>query len=102
MFHIAINTNPVFEDGSAEGNLEIENVPNNRYAMLVRIVRSDTGEQIYDSGLIDPNYHIQEDSLSVDLPAGDYPAAATFYAYDMETEEEIGSAGCEITITVLN
>ena len=35
MFHIAINTNPVFEDGSAEGNLEIENVPNNRYACLL-------------------------------------------------------------------
>jgi hypothetical protein len=101
MFHISINTSPVFQDGTSEGNLEIENVPNNLYSMVVRITLDDTGEQVYDSGLIDPNYHIQNDVLSSDLDAGEYPALATFTAYDTESQEEIGSTACEITIHVL-
>jgi hypothetical protein len=102
MFHISINPSPVFQDGASEGNLEIENVPNNRYSMLVRITLADTGDEVYDSGLIDPNYHIQKDVLSEELAAGEYPAVASFYAYDTETHEEIGSTACEITMHVLN
>lgn len=102
MFHISINTNPVFSDGTAEGNLEIENVPNNRYSMIVQITLNDTGETIYDSGLIDPNYHVQMDVLDRDLEPGEYPATAVFYAYDMDTLEEVGSTACQITIMVLN
>lgn len=102
MFHIAINTSPVFADGAAEGNLEIENVPNNRYSMIVRITLDDTGEMVYDSGLIDPNYHIQRDKLNKELEAGEYPATAAFYAYDPETMQEAGSTACEITLIVLN
>ena len=102
MFHIAINTQPVFTDGTAEGNLEIENVPNNRYAMAVQIVKKDDGEELYNSGLIRPNYHIQRDALEVDLDAGTYPATAVFHAYDLESGEEIGSAACEMVITVLD
>jgi hypothetical protein len=101
MFHISINTTPVFPDGESEGNLEIENVPNNHYSMVVQIALQDSGEQVYDSGLIEPNYHIQKDVLETDLDAGEYPAVATFHAYDMETQEEIGSTACELTMYVL-
>jgi hypothetical protein len=101
MFHISINTNPVFQDGTSEGNLEIENVPNNLYSMIVTITLDDTGEQVYDSGLIEPNYHIQKDVLAVDLDAGEYPAVATFTAYDTETQAEVGSTACELTLYVL-
>jgi hypothetical protein len=102
MFHIAINGFPVFETGTSEGNLEIENVPNNHYSMDVQIALSDTGELIYESGLIEPNYHIQSDTLSKALEAGEYPCTATFKAYDTDTKQEIGSTGCEITVYVLN
>jgi hypothetical protein len=102
MFHISINTNPVFNDGKSEGNLEIENVPNNLYSMDVQITLKDSGELVYDSGLLEPNYHIQNDTLSKELEAGEYPAVATFYAYDTDTQDEIGSTGCEITMYVLN
>jgi hypothetical protein len=101
MFHISINTTPVFADGESEGNLEIENVPNNHYSMVVQIALQDSGEQVYDSGLIEPNYHIQKDVLEKDLDAGEYAAVATFHAYDMETQDEIGSTACEMMIYVL-
>ena len=102
MFHIAINSDPVFEDGASEGNLEIENVPANLYLMRVEITRQDTGELIYSTKYIEPNNHIQNARLDVDLEAGDYPANVVFYAYSIQTQEEIGSAGCEITIHVKN
>ena len=102
MFHIVINPEPVFHDGKAEGNLEIENVPNNRYAMSVQLLLKDSKEEIYDSGLIYPNYHIQKDSLAKDLDAGTYETMAIFRAYDQETEKEIGSTSCEIIIRILN
>jgi hypothetical protein len=102
MFHISINTSPIFDDGASEGNLEIENVPNNLYAMLVTITLDDTGEVVYNSGLIYPNYYIQYDKLSVNLAKGEYPATAVFSAYDTETQEHIGDAAGQITIVVKN
>jgi hypothetical protein len=102
MFHVSMNCNPVFTDGKSEGNLEIENVPNNRYSMDVQITLKDSGELVYDSGLIEPNYHIQKDTLSKELEAGEYPAIATFLAYDTDTQEEVGSTSCEITMYILN
>ncbi|MBS6397415.1 MAG: hypothetical protein KH452_09750 [Clostridiales bacterium] len=69
--------------------------------MIVQISLSDTGEMVYDSGLVEPNYHIQTDALSVDLDSGEYPAEAVFYAYDLESLEEVGSVSCQITIHIL-
>lgn len=102
MLHIAINEDPVFEDGESEGNLKIENVPGNQYTMRVEINLNETGELVYDSGLIDPNYHIQSDSLAVNLDAGQYPATATFYAYDIDTMTEVGTVAVTITLHILN
>ena len=90
------------EGKSEEGNLEIENVPANLYLMRVEITRQDTGEVIYSTKYIEPNNHIQNAKLDVDLEAGDYPADVVFYAYSTQTQEEIGSAGCKITVHVKN
>lgn len=98
--NISINTNPVFAHGAALGTLRIENSPANRYDQVVAIVRDDTGEEIYNSGLLPPNYHIQEDVLSVVLEAGDYPCTVTFTAYDAE-QNVVGAANAKVVITVL-
>ena len=96
MFNISINTAPT------EGPLQIEHVPGNRYLMQVLITLDDTGELIYETGLIEPNHHIQSAKLDVELEKGEYLATAVFNAYDPETEEYIGSAGAKLTITVLS
>lgn len=102
MFNISISSLVEFADGTSEGDLRIENVPGNHYLMRVFIIRDDNGEQIYETDLIEPNYHIQSDTLDVDLPAGTYPCTAVFYAYDPETEDEIGQAAAQITVHVLD
>lgn len=102
MFHIAINSNPVFANGRSEGSLEIENVPGNRYLMRVEIMLDDTGETVYSTKYIEPNSHIQTAALDVELKKGEYPATAVFRAYDPESLAEAGSVSSQITIIVLN
>ena len=100
MFNISINPEIIMESGGSDAELRIENVPGNRYLMSVQITLDDTGEVIYTSGLIEPNYHIQSAPLAVKLAEGTYNATATFTAHDPDTEAEVGTAGAKITITV--
>ena len=89
-----------YESGKDEAELRIENVPGNHYLMKVQITLDETGEVIYTSGLIEPNYHVQTAPLDKELAAGVYDATALFYAIDPDTETEVGTAGAKITITV--
>lgn len=98
---ININANPVFPAGDSAGTLMIENHPNNHYNMRVSITLDDTGEEIYNSGLMPINSHIDEDVLSAPLDAGDYDATAAFVAYDVDTDAEVGRAAAKIKISVL-
>ena len=99
---ISINMNPVFSSGKAEGTLKIENGPMNLYNQRVVITLAETGEEIYHSGLMPVDSHIQTDKLDVELEAGEYDAIATFHAYDVETYAEIGAAIAQIRISVLS
>ncbi len=98
MFNISIASSVAFDGPSAPGERRIENVPGNHYLMKVDIVRDDTGEKIYETDMIEPNHHIQSDTLDASLPAGYYDCTAIFYAFDMETEEPVGQAAAKIVI----
>lgn len=100
MFNIAIAQMVEFESGTSEGDWEIENVPGNRYLMQVTVTRDDNGSVVYESGILDPNYHIQRAPLAYDLPAGNYPCTAVFTALDPETEEMVGQAGAKVMVQV--
>ena len=90
------------KNGEAEGNLRIENVPNNPYYMTVKITRDDTGEEVYQSKGSTQEQCIENANLSVELPKGEYPGTAVFTAVDPKTYEELGTAAARITIHVLN
>ncbi len=100
MFNIAVSSDIEMASGEDEAEVLIENVPGNQYLMQVTITRDDTGEAVYTTGIIEPNYHIQKAKLDVDLPQGDYECTATFRALDPETEEEVGQAAAKTTIHV--
>ena len=102
-FMISINTNPVFPDGKSEGTLRIENSPQNRYLMIVKIYRNENGKQgelIYESGAIKPGNKIETAKLDVDLPKGDYPVIVYFEGYREKDREYVGKAGSELTIHI--
>lgn len=69
MVDIGIAAEPVFEEGGKKGKLGIENVPGNRYSLQIDLVLDDTGETIYQSGLIDPGYYIEYVELNKTLKA---------------------------------
>ena len=106
MIRVSINMNPVFPSGSSNGTLQIENHPNNHYNLRVVITcdydNDGEDEQIYHSGLMPINSHIQEDVLDVVLSAGNYDATATFTAYDVEKDTEVGQVISQIRISVLS
>lgn len=102
MFNISMNSNPVFENGKAEGNVRIENVPANKYYMTVKITLDDTGEVVYESAGIKQGQFIEKAALSKNLAKGQYAATAVFTAVRPETLEETGQASANITLTVLN
>ena len=100
MINISANTAPIFEDGTAEGNLMLVNESINNYPQKVQIVRNDTGEQIYESGAIAVGSKIERAKLDVVLPAGTYECTAYFHNLDPESGAIIGTAGAIITITI--
>jgi len=97
----SINTQPVFPDGASEGNLFIINPPNNAYQMVTSILLDDTGEEIYNSGLIPPNHYIDTDKLAVNLAKGTYKATAYLYARDPDAPgRPLNTASIDLVLTV--
>ena len=102
MINISMNTAPYFENGASEGNVMIVNEAINNYPQKVQIVRSATGEQIYESGAIAVGSKIEHAKLNTTLPAGTYECTAYFHNLNPETGEIIGTAGAIINITIKN
>lgn len=102
MINISMNLNPIFENGSSEGNLLIVNEEINRYPQIVEIYLKDTDTLLYRSGGISVGHSVERGKLLVDLDAGDYACVAYFNAINPDTNELVGKAGAEITISVLH
>lgn len=100
LMNVSMACNPTFETGSSAGWVKIWNAPQNHYPQVVKIVRSDTGELIYTSGVVPVGSRIDTDTLDVPLPAGSYGCVAYFYPIDPDTGKEIGCIGAKIVVTV--
>ena len=68
--------------------------------MRVTLLRNDTGEQLYQTDVIEPDHHIQRDALDAALPQGSYECTALFEALDPESEEQVGQAAAIVTVNV--
>ncbi len=99
--HISINAQPIFLNGSSEGDLKIENHPNNHYTQRVTITLNETGQVVYRSGPMPVDSHIDRDRLDTALAQGQYPATALFTAYD-SNDREVGQAAGQILLTILS
>lgn len=100
----SIKYNPIFENGSAEGELKLESPGNNINYIFFTIAIDETGEQIYESGLLAPNSYIYKDVLQTKEPLakGVYPCTATIHLVDKDSLEEIGIVQAALTLTIQN
>lgn len=102
MIAFSVNTSPVFQDGTSEGNLLIENPGNNAKLLRVRILINETEEEVYATNFLRPGTYIESDKLDKVLEKGSYDATIYFSAYDEDTGEYIGQTGAQIVINVQN
>ena len=100
MLNISIASTIEFANGTAEGTAYIENVPGNRYNMQVNIVDDETGETLYQSGVLSPNQYIENITLTKDLEPNTYACTANFTALDPTTFDEVGEAAAKVSIVV--
>ena len=117
-FNVSMNGTPTFKNGTAKGNVNIENIPGNRYALTVTItvMNVDTvnfpaaapyvGQDVLKTGLMEPGTYLSDKQLDVDLPAGVYDCIARFTAYTAEKnanggeQKEVGASQMQIVLTV--
>lgn len=98
---IKMNIEVVLENGDSEGNALIENPATNTKSFVVSIILEDTQEEVYRSGLIPPNSHIDNIKLNTYLEKGKYPAIAYYEVYN-DAGEKTGETGINFNINVLN
>ena len=101
MLAFSINATPFMKNGASTANFLVENPPGNGKRFTITIERDDTGEEIYQSGYLEPEQYIDYVPLDVTLPKGEYPCTAYFDAYRISDDTFIGRAGAQITLYVL-
>lgn len=101
-FSFEVNARPVFADGDAEGALRIANPPYNVYAIQVEIKLDDNQKTVFKTVKLQPNQYIEKAKLFEHLEAGEYAATATISAYDVETDEFVGTSSAKLIIKVEN
>lgn len=98
---LGIAAEPVFEYNGKKGRIGIENDARNNYSFKVALTLDETGETLYESGLIDPGYYVEYIELAQTLAAGDYAATATFTTYSLsETPDPIAQIQAALTLHV--
>lgn len=119
-FNVSMNGQPVFKNGKAKGNVNIENVPGNRYSFTVSVQVTSVdaekypeaakyvGQTILTTGMMNPGSYLTEKKLDIDLPQGEYVCVATFTAYKTQddegndVQEEFGATAVQIVLNVLS
>lgn len=119
-FNVSMNGQPVFKNGKAKGNVNIENVPANRYSFTVSVQVTSVdaekypeaakyvGQTILTTGMMNPGSYLTEKKLDIDLPQGEYVCVATFTAYKTQddegndVQEEFGATAVQIVLNVLS
>lgn len=88
----------------ANGTCEarVQNLPENENSVRVSIVRSATGEVLYQSGLIDPGHYVEYVQLNVRLREGWYPCRILWEFYQPDTQDPIGKAAQSAVLIVQN
>lgn len=95
-----MNTSPCTLKG---GNVNwlIENPAEQDKLIRVEVFLTGSQDPIYETGFIQPGYHIEQAPLARELDPGTYTCSATFHLYDQDTEEYINKANVtNMTLTV--
>lgn len=103
MFTVNVNSQPIFQNGTSKGKVDIVNSPGNSYPCTVALTLDEDGTELYRSDdLIYPEQYIPTIKLSKNLSKGAYPATLTYYVYDVDGKEVAGTMKAAMTIVIQN
>ncbi|MCI8796102.1 MAG: hypothetical protein HFG89_04505 [Dorea sp.] len=102
MFECMMTTEWTFENGDSESpNAYVANVENNRYTIYFDVYEKESNELLYSSPLLPVGTEIRNIKLDKKLAAGEYKAVVLYTLVD-DDEQEVSSAGFNITISINN
>ena len=102
MFECMMTTEWTFENGDSESpNAYVANVENNRYTIYFDVYEKESNELLYSSPLLPVGTEIRNIKLDMKLAAGEYKAVVLYTLVD-DDEQEVSSAGFNITISINN
>lgn len=90
----------ILPDGDSEAEVQIANPVENNYPMQFILTLEDSGEKIYESGLVPLGSHLDKIKFTKKLEKGQYPAILTYRAYDENAQQYVSSVNVSVTITV--
>lgn len=99
-----LNKQATFSDGYAKGSILLLNPEQCDYALQFYFYLADGSgaAPIYKSDLIKPGQYLNGDKLACYLRAGTYDCTYTVRAFDMKTNEEVGTLNGLLTINILH
>lgn len=100
MIGFSINTRMEFETPSAEGAIMFENPAGNGKYTRLSLVRDDTGEEVYSTGLLQPGTYVENDALDAMVPRGEYDCTALVEAYRTNDKSYIGTVAAGVKVKV--
>lgn len=102
MVNVSMNGVVVFEDGTSEGSLGVENIKENQFYVRVILTNDADGSVLYESKGIKPGQYIDKIKLNKDLPAGEYQCTVTEIITDPDTLEDINQIKVAVKLVVEN
>lgn len=102
MVNVSMNGVVVFEDGTSEGALGVENIKENQFYVRVILTNDADGSVLYESQGIKPGQYIDKIKLNQDLPAGEYQCTVTEIITDPDTLQDINQIKVAVKLIVQN
>lgn len=102
MVNVSMNGVVVFEDGTSEGSLGVENIKENQFYVRVILTNDADGSVLYESQGIKPGQYIDKIKLNQDLPAGEYQCTVTEVITDPDTLQDINQIKVAVKLIVQN
>ena len=99
-YEVTMNSTWNFESGDVpSANAYVENAQSNANPVYFDVVRTDTGETIYESPIIPVGSHLNEIKLDTVLEAGTYDCILTYHLLD-EEEQDVSTLQLTVQIVI--
>lgn len=99
-YEAMMNSTWNFASGTAKSdNAYVKNAEGNDHPVYFEVKRADTGEQLYESPVLEVGSQLSKFALDKDLPDGTYDCIITYHVLD-EKQEDLGTVNLTLTINV--